>query len=230
MRALGMIEVIGLTPAIEAADSALKAANVTLITIAKAGSGILTVEITGDVGAVTAAVGAGAAAAKKIGTLRAKHVIPNVDESLVGKTIIKEIRLFEQKNKLTIPLSQSDNTVLPDSSFHIQNYHVEENETEVKELVLDHEQSETEDKGSATEDKGSATENKGSATENRGSATENGTQKEEPIATYTVTDLKKKSNDTLRAILQSQGVELTGHHKSAKKQELIQLIIAQQNH
>lgn len=230
MRALGMIEVIGLTPAIEAADSALKAANVTLITIAKAGSGILTVEITGDVGAVTAAVGAGAAAAKKIGTLRAKHVIPNVDESLVGKIIIKEIRLFELKNKLTIPLSQSDNTVLPDSSFHIQNYHVEENETEVKELEMDHEQSETEDKGSATEDKGSATENKGSATENRGSATENGTQKEEPIATYTVTDLKKKSNDTLRAILQSQGVELTGHHKSAKKQELIQLIIAQQNH
>lgn len=225
-----MIEVIGLTPAIEAADSALKAANVTLITIAKAGSGILTVEITGDVGAVTAAVGAGAAAAKKIGTLRAKHVIPNVDESLVGKIIIKEIRLFKQKNKLTIPLSQSDNTVLPDSSSHIQNYHVEENETEVKELEMDHEQSETEDKGSATEDKGSATENKGSATENRGSATENGTQKEEPIATYTVTDLKKKSNDTLRAILQSQGVELTGHHKSAKKQELIQLIIAQQNH
>lgn len=223
MRALGMIEVIGLTPAIEAADSALKAANVTLITIAKAGSGILTVEITGDVGAVTAAVGAGAAAAKKIGTLRAKHVIPNVDESLVGKIIIKEIRLFKQKNKLTIPLSQSDNTVLPDSSSHIQNYHVEENETEVKELVMDHEQSETEDKGSATEDKGSAT-------ENRGSATENGTQKEEPIATYTVTDLKKKSNDTLRAILQNQGVELTEHHKSAKKQELIQLIIAQQNH
>lgn len=218
-----MIEVIGLTPAIEAADSALKAANVTLITIAKAGSGILTVEITGDVGAVTAAVGAGAAAAKKIGTLRAKHVIPNVDESLVGKIIIKEIRLFELKNKLTIPLSQSDNTVLPDSSSHIQNYHVEENETEVKELEMDHEQSETEDKGSATEDKGSAKENKGSATEN-------GTQKEEPIATYTVTDLKKKSNDTLRAILQSQGVELTGHHKSAKKQELIQLIIAQQNH
>lgn len=216
MRALGMIEVIGLTPAIEAADSALKAANVTLITIAKAGSGILTVEITGDVGAVTAAVGAGAAAAKKIGTLRAKHVIPNVDESLVGKIIIKEIRLFKQKNKLIIPLSQSDNTVLPDSSSHIQNYHVEENETEVKELVMDHEQSETEDKGSATE--------------NRGSATENGTQKEEPIATYTVTDLKKKSNDTLRAILQSQGVELTGYHKSAKKQELIQLIIAQQNH
>jgi len=223
MRALGMIEVIGLTPAIEAADSALKAANVTLITIAKAGSGILTVEITGDVGAVTAAVGAGAAAAKKIGTLRAKHVIPNVDESLVGKIIIKEIRLFKQKNKLIIPLSQSDNTVLPDSSSHIPNYHVEENETEVKELVLDHEQSETEDKGSATEDKGSATENKGSVTEN-------GTQKEEPIATYTVTDLKKKSNDTLRAILQSQGVELTGYHKSAKKQELIQLIIAQQNH
>ena len=97
MQALGMIEVIGLPPAIEAADSALKAANVTLLAIEKAGAGILTVEITGDVGAITAAVDAGAAAAERVGTLRAKHVIPYVDESLEGKVLIKGIKLFQQK-------------------------------------------------------------------------------------------------------------------------------------
>ena len=87
MRALGLIEVIGLVGAIEAADAALKAANVTLIQTTKVGSGIMTVEITGDVGAVKAAVEAGAEAASRITTLRAKHVIPRIDESLLSTVI-----------------------------------------------------------------------------------------------------------------------------------------------
>lgn len=87
MRALGLIEVIGLPGAIEAADSALKAANVTLLQVTKVGSGIMTVEITGDVGAVTAAVEAGAEAASRIATLRAKQVIPRMDDALLGSVI-----------------------------------------------------------------------------------------------------------------------------------------------
>ena len=97
MKALGLIEVIGLPPAIEAADVALKSADVVLLSIAKADAGILTVQITGEVDAVTAAVEAGAVAAGRIGTLRAKHVIPRVDESLVGKVIIQENKLFQAK-------------------------------------------------------------------------------------------------------------------------------------
>ena len=97
MKALGMIEVIGLPPAIEAADVALKSADVALLSIAKADAGILTVQITGEVDAVTAAVEAGAVAAVRIGTLRAKHIIPRVDESLVGKVIIQENKLFQTK-------------------------------------------------------------------------------------------------------------------------------------
>ena len=87
MRALGLIEVMGLPGAIEAADAALKAASVTLLNIAKVGSGIMTVEITGGVDAVTAAVEAGALSASRITTLRAKHVIPRMDDSLMQTVV-----------------------------------------------------------------------------------------------------------------------------------------------
>lgn len=83
-RALGLIEVVGLTGAIEGADAALKAANVHLIGIAKVGSGIMTIQLMGDVGAITAAVDAGSQAAKRICKLRASHVIPRMDDSLAS--------------------------------------------------------------------------------------------------------------------------------------------------
>ena len=74
--ALGMIETRGLVAAIEAADSMLKAANVTLIGTEKIGSGLVSVMVRGDVGAVKAAVEAGGANAGKLGELVAVHVIP----------------------------------------------------------------------------------------------------------------------------------------------------------
>ena len=74
--ALGMIETRGLTAAIEAADAMVKAAEVTLIGTEKIGSGLVTVMVRGDVGAVKAAVENGTAAASKLGELIASHVIP----------------------------------------------------------------------------------------------------------------------------------------------------------
>lgn len=74
--ALGMIETKGLVGAIEAADSMVKAANVTLIGYEKIGSGLVTVMVRGDVGAVKAATDAGAAAAKRVGEVVSVHVIP----------------------------------------------------------------------------------------------------------------------------------------------------------
>lgn len=74
--ALGMIETRGLTAAIEAADAMVKAAEVTLIGTEKIGSGLVSVMVRGDVGAVNAAVQAGAANAAKLGELVATHVIP----------------------------------------------------------------------------------------------------------------------------------------------------------
>ena len=76
MEALGMIETRGLTAAIEAADAMVKSAEVTLIGTEKIGSGLVSVMVRGDVGAVKAAVEAGSQAASKLGELIATHVIP----------------------------------------------------------------------------------------------------------------------------------------------------------
>ena len=76
MEALGMVETRGLVAAIEAADAMVKAANVVLIGSEKIGSGLVSVMVRGDVGAVKAAVEAGGAAASRLGEVVATHVIP----------------------------------------------------------------------------------------------------------------------------------------------------------
>lgn len=91
MKALGLIEVNGYVAGIEAADAALKAANVTLIALEKVNAGITNVQITGDVGAVKAAVDAGKLAAEALGMLRAYHVIPRLHE--------ETLKLFPSMNK-----------------------------------------------------------------------------------------------------------------------------------
>ena len=84
MNALGMIETKGLVGAIEAADVMVKAANVTLIGKEKVGSGLVTVMVRGDVGAVKAATDAGAAAAERVGELVSIHVIPRPHMDVEG--------------------------------------------------------------------------------------------------------------------------------------------------
>ena len=74
--ALGMVETKGLVSAIEAADTMVKSANVTLVGYEKIGSGLVTVMVRGDVGAVKAATDAGSAAANNVGELVSVHVIP----------------------------------------------------------------------------------------------------------------------------------------------------------
>jgi microcompartment protein CcmL/EutN len=74
--ALGMVETRGLVAAIEAADAMVKAANVRLIGTEKIGSGLVSVMVRGDVGAVKAATEAGGARAGKLGEVIAVHVIP----------------------------------------------------------------------------------------------------------------------------------------------------------
>lgn len=74
--ALGMVETRGLTAAIEAADAMVKAAEVSLIGTEKIGSGLVSVMVRGDVGAVKAAVEAGSVSAGTLGEVIATHVIP----------------------------------------------------------------------------------------------------------------------------------------------------------
>ncbi|MFP4275202.1 MAG: BMC domain-containing protein [Paracoccaceae bacterium] len=73
--ALGMIETRGLVAAIEAADAMVKAASVTIIGQTKAGGGLVTTLVQGEVGAVKAATDAGATAANKVGEVVSVHVI-----------------------------------------------------------------------------------------------------------------------------------------------------------
>jgi microcompartment protein CcmL/EutN len=74
--ALGMVETKGLVGAVEAADAMVKSANVRLVGYEKIGSGLVTVMVRGDVGAVKAATEAGAVAAEKVGNVFSVHVIP----------------------------------------------------------------------------------------------------------------------------------------------------------
>lgn len=82
MKALGFIETKGFVAAVEAADSALKAANVSLMTQMRAGSGLVMVIITGDVAAVKAAVEAGAGSASAVGEVIAAQVIASPHEAM----------------------------------------------------------------------------------------------------------------------------------------------------
>ena len=74
--ALGLIETIGLVPALEAADKMLKASDVELISYENIGSTLVSIIVKGDVAAVRSAVEAGAEAAAAIGKLTAKNVMP----------------------------------------------------------------------------------------------------------------------------------------------------------
>ncbi len=88
--ALGLIETRGFVGAIEAADAMVKSANVRLIGKEKIGSGLVTVMVRGDVGAVKAATEAGAEAARAVGELVSQHVIPRPHADV--EELIKELK------------------------------------------------------------------------------------------------------------------------------------------
>jgi ethanolamine utilization protein EutM len=74
--AIGLIETKGYVAAMASADAMVKAANVTIIGRQEVGDGLVSVTITGDVGAVKAATEAGAETASTVGELVSVHVIP----------------------------------------------------------------------------------------------------------------------------------------------------------
>ena len=102
-QALGLVETMGLVGAIEAADAMVKAANVTLIGKENIGSGLVTVMVRGDVGAVKASVEAGSAAAKRVGELVSAHVIPRPHDEVEGILPQKEAALEKTVAKKAAP-------------------------------------------------------------------------------------------------------------------------------
>ncbi len=91
MKALGMIETRGLVAAIEATDSMSKSAEVQVLGIKEIGGGLVSVYVQGEVGAIKAAIDAGAASAKQVGEIVAVHIIsrPNDDTVKVLNELLK---------------------------------------------------------------------------------------------------------------------------------------------
>ena len=104
MQALGMIECMGLVAMIEAADAMVKAADVKLVSYEKVDAGLVTAIVRGEVGAVKAAVDAGAAAARRIGTVTAVHVIPRPhDEVPEGISVLETGETTRKKISGSVP-------------------------------------------------------------------------------------------------------------------------------
>lgn len=82
VNSIGMIETKGYVAALAAADAMVKAANVTISSREEVGDGLVSVVIRGDVGAVKAAVEAGAETANQVGELVSVHVIPRPHQDL----------------------------------------------------------------------------------------------------------------------------------------------------
>jgi microcompartment protein CcmL/EutN len=83
--ALGVIETLGFTAAVQAADAAVKAANVKLGKWVKVGGGRVNIILRGDVAAVKAAVEAGVASASKVGKVQSEVIIPRPSDRLLAK-------------------------------------------------------------------------------------------------------------------------------------------------
>ncbi len=75
-KAIGMLETKGLTPLIEGADAAVKAASVDLVEWRRIGSGLVSFVIEGEVAAVRSAIEAGKEAASRVGTVVSELIIP----------------------------------------------------------------------------------------------------------------------------------------------------------
>ena len=212
MQALGLIEVVGYPAVIEAADAALKASNVQLGGLSKVGSGIMTVQLFGDVGAITAAVEAGGRAAEKLGKVRSAHVIPRVDESLIG-TIIKGTVASSHTEDNNQSLLKSNELVdggskETEDSLGIQESNQvssDENSLGIQNISLD-------------DDIG----NQGEVLDTTTNSNLASPDHEEVVS---IEDLNKKSNTELRKLIETLGIKVPDKKlKEAKKAELIRLI------
>lgn len=107
MQALGLIETRGLLPAVACADIMLKTAQVELVGKTFVGGGLVTVGVTGDVGAVKAAVAAGVTAVERFGPLSlvAQHIIPRPYQEI--DCIVAQPRIFSPSSEPTMGINQS---------------------------------------------------------------------------------------------------------------------------
>ncbi len=132
MQALGLMETKGLIAAIESADAMLKAADVNLLERTFVGGGLVSIVVTGDVGAVKASVEAGAAAVRKINSalLVSEHVIPRphqeLDNMIVSAIPLKDVDISTVPTEKTrieedTAVDSFEGTVVEDSDASFEN-------------------------------------------------------------------------------------------------------------
>lgn len=200
-KALGLIEFIGYVPAICAADTALKAANVDLIGIEKVTGGIVTVKIRGDVDAVQAAIGDAENYASRIGSLRSVHVIPRLDdevENLLMNSINTEEEIKELEEEIE-ELEEVCEDILEETEIEKENLQEVIKESEVLAIIEDSEE--------VSEDKVNDNLNK-----------ESYFIEIEEISKMSVKELRKK--------IKSLNINITSNKlKSLKKKELVDILL-----
>lgn len=132
MQALGLIETRGLIVAVESADAMLKAADVSLLEKTYVGGGLVSITVTGEVAAVTAAVDAGVAAVRQINSelLVSQHVIPRPHEELAGLVVSAKPQVDEK-----IQTNQSMK-VEPEAEAIVEKVEVEEKKSISLEMDL----------------------------------------------------------------------------------------------
>ena len=197
-KALGLIEFIGYVPAICAADTALKAANVDLIRIEKVTGGIVTVKIRGDVDAVQAAIGAAENYASRIGSLRSVHVIPRLDdevENLLMNSINTEEEIKELEEEIE-ELEEVCEDILEETEIEKENLQEVIKESEVLAIIEDSEE--------VSEDK---------VNDNLNNFIE-------------IEEISKMSVKELRKKIKSLNINITSNKlKSLKKKELVDILL-----
>ncbi|CRK81811.1 BMC domain-containing protein [Neobacillus massiliamazoniensis] len=143
MQALGLIETRGLLAAVESADVMLKAAEVTLVEKTYVGGGLVSIAVTGDVGAVTAAVEAGTAAVRQINSelLVSKHVIPRPHEELddmIGSVKPLEVAKLQTLKSIKVEPKEETSVVEDKRTISIELDSEEINKFMLDQKVLDH--------------------------------------------------------------------------------------------
>lgn len=202
MKALGMIEVYGRIGAIEGLDSALKAANVSLVNMVRVGGGFTSFFIEGDVGAVKAAIDAAEASAGRVGSVVSSHVIPRPDQS-VRKLLNMNQQLSPKNQKSTDNKTDKENV---DNS--IEGKSISENNSKENTFLPDKDDDDVEKKLDTIVEKN---------LEDNDNAVANAT-KYDKYEALTVAELRKVARDIEALNLTKQEI------KFAKKKELLDAI------
>ena len=228
MEALGMIVVYGMVPAIEALDASVKAANVSMVDVICVKGGLVCTLVQGDVGAVKAAVDAGAAAAERIGKVLSIHVIPRPIESMKdmfeadpeGSQKMAKLKAEKQEEP-----EDPEDPQGPEGPTEPEPEPTEPEKTEEAEPEAPAESAEAEEPEDAAEE--AKAEDAAEPEEDTETEAADKQKSDSASTAYTEEDLKGMTIAQLRSIVAKEKIEIPSPLKwnKLKKQEMIQLIL-----